>query len=261
MLGESFAVLAVGFATLAVPLALSARSTACTFALEGAALVWLGFRQQRRLPRWSGLALQALAAGAFLFRSRSTRGAADTIAIANGGCISAVLIAGAAFASAWLYARNGANAQFATVALPVGSRLVDRRRPARDRPLRAARMQSAGAARVRGARPPASPALRWRCDARRRLAWTAAVALALGVVLVFAFAAAGARPFAGWGLAAFAAYAVIGFLTLRELRDSTRRPLRDRAPRLDVDLDARARPRAAPARRRLRRWRTAGATR
>ncbi len=45
VLGESFAVLAVGFATLAVPLALSARSTACTFALEGAALVWLGLRQ------------------------------------------------------------------------------------------------------------------------------------------------------------------------------------------------------------------------
>ena len=35
------------------------------------------------------------------------------IAIANGGCISAVLIAAAAFASAALYAQNGANAQIA----------------------------------------------------------------------------------------------------------------------------------------------------
>ena len=41
------ALLAVGFATLAVPLAFSARATAGMFALEGAALVWLGVRQQR----------------------------------------------------------------------------------------------------------------------------------------------------------------------------------------------------------------------
>ena len=115
LLGESFAVLAVGFATLAVPLALSARSTACTFALEGAALVWLGFRQQRRLPRWSGIALQILAAGAFLASLAFAGGNVDTIAIANGGCISAVLIAGAALTSAWLYAHNGANAQFASL--------------------------------------------------------------------------------------------------------------------------------------------------
>ena len=50
-LGQSHAVLAVGFATLAVPPALSARATARVFALEGAALVWLGLRQQRLLPR------------------------------------------------------------------------------------------------------------------------------------------------------------------------------------------------------------------
>src|SRR5690606_17090475 len=42
VLGESFAVLALGFSTLSVPLALSARTTGCIFALEGAALVWLG---------------------------------------------------------------------------------------------------------------------------------------------------------------------------------------------------------------------------
>ena len=66
VLGESFAVLALGFSTLAVPLALSARTTGCIFALEGAALVWLGLRQQRRLPRWIGLLLQLLAAGAFV---------------------------------------------------------------------------------------------------------------------------------------------------------------------------------------------------
>ena len=48
---------------------------AATLALEGAALVWLGLRQQRRLPRWSGLALQLLAAGAFLAGICIRRGA------------------------------------------------------------------------------------------------------------------------------------------------------------------------------------------
>ena len=47
----AWAVLAVAFATIAVPLALSASVTASVFALEGAGLIWLGFRQGRRLPR------------------------------------------------------------------------------------------------------------------------------------------------------------------------------------------------------------------
>src|SRR5690606_35556853 len=49
VLGQSHAVLAVGFATLAVPLGLSARATASVFALEGAGLVWLGLRRGRLL--------------------------------------------------------------------------------------------------------------------------------------------------------------------------------------------------------------------
>ncbi|MGH8174559.1 MAG: DUF2339 domain-containing protein, partial [Rhodanobacteraceae bacterium] len=113
VLGESFAVLAVGFATLAVPLALSARTTGCTFALEGAALIWLGLRQQRRLPRWSGLALQLLAAGAFLAGIAFNASQLDAVPIANGGFIAAMLIAGAALVSAWLYARTETNRQLA----------------------------------------------------------------------------------------------------------------------------------------------------
>jgi uncharacterized membrane protein len=62
----SFAVLAVGFATAAVPLALDAQITAQVWALEGAALVWLGLHSGRRSQWWSGLALQAVAAVAWL---------------------------------------------------------------------------------------------------------------------------------------------------------------------------------------------------
>ena len=58
--------LAIGtvFLTLVIPFALDARSTAGAWALEGAGLVWLGFRQSRGLPRLFGYALLLLAGGA-----------------------------------------------------------------------------------------------------------------------------------------------------------------------------------------------------
>lgn len=58
LLAEAFLALGVGFATLAVPLALDAQWTAGAWALEGAALVWVGVRQSRLLPRASGYLLQ-----------------------------------------------------------------------------------------------------------------------------------------------------------------------------------------------------------
>jgi len=220
VLGESFAVLAVGFATLAVPLALSARSTACTFALEGAALVWLGLRQHRELPRWSGLALQLLAAGAFVSSLAFDAGRIDAMPIANGGFISAVLIAGAALVSAWLHARAGANTQLALLLylwglawwLGAGLREMDRFVPNTLHPqaLLAFVALTAGMA-----------ALAYRWVRAAAPAWTAAIAIAAGILMTIVFAAAAARPFAGWGLAAFAAYAAIGFLALRELRDAS----------------------------------------
>ncbi len=63
----SFAVLAVGFATAAVPLALDAQITAQVWALEGAALVWLGLRHDRWSQWCSGLILQMVAGFAWLF--------------------------------------------------------------------------------------------------------------------------------------------------------------------------------------------------
>jgi hypothetical protein len=219
VLGESFAVLAVGFATLAVPLALSARSTACTFALEGAALVWLGFRQERRLPRWTGLALQALAAGAFAISVSFDAGRADTIAIANGGFLGALLIAGSAFVSAWLYATRGATTVLATALylwgllwwLGAGMREIDRFVPH-------TRMTEATLAFV--ALTLALAAVAWNRTQRSAPTWTAAVGLALGVAFAFLYSADGVRPYLGWGLAAYAAYAVAGFVALRLLADA-----------------------------------------
>ena len=57
LLFESFIALSVAFLTLAIPLALDARWNAVTWALEGTALVWVGCRQSRLLPRLSGALL------------------------------------------------------------------------------------------------------------------------------------------------------------------------------------------------------------
>ena len=104
LLGQSHALLALGFATLAVPLALSARSTSCTWAIEGAALIWFGLRQQRRLPRWIGYALQAAAVCAFFFAYAPDH---PDRAILNGPFFSALLIALSALVSARLLATAG----------------------------------------------------------------------------------------------------------------------------------------------------------
>jgi uncharacterized membrane protein len=117
LLGESHALLALGFATLAVPLALSARLTACTWAIEGAAVLWLGLRQQRRLPRWIGYALQAFAGLAFLYSQGDARIhniIADT-AILNGDFFGALLIALAGLVSAYLLSRRDARAPLAVL--------------------------------------------------------------------------------------------------------------------------------------------------
>lgn len=104
-LGASYALLAVGFATLAVPLALSARATASVFALEGAALAWLGLRQRRWLPQLTGAGLQLAAAAALLIGASAYW--PDEQAIANPTFMGALLIALAGFASAWAYLREG----------------------------------------------------------------------------------------------------------------------------------------------------------
>ena len=57
LLSESFIALGVAFGTIAIPLALDDRWTASAWALEGAALVWVGVRQHGRLAKLSGTAL------------------------------------------------------------------------------------------------------------------------------------------------------------------------------------------------------------
>lgn len=79
LLVESFLALGVAFGTLAIPLALDGRWTSAAWALEGAAIVWAGVRQGRRLAQWFGVALQLAAGVAFGMAHESAR--ADYAAI------------------------------------------------------------------------------------------------------------------------------------------------------------------------------------
>jgi len=107
LLRDAWAVLAVAFATLAVPLALSASLTGSIFALEGAGLIWLGLRQQRRWSRWGGLALQLFAAVALLIGRVDSSAPATSIAWLDRDFIGSLLLVAGAFAGSTFYARLG----------------------------------------------------------------------------------------------------------------------------------------------------------
>jgi uncharacterized membrane protein len=96
---EAQLALGVAFVTVAVPLALDARWTSAAWALEGAALVWLAFRQQRNLALLAGLALQALSGLEYADQSAV---AADW-PIVNGYCLGALLLAFAGLFSSRLF--------------------------------------------------------------------------------------------------------------------------------------------------------------
>jgi uncharacterized membrane protein len=102
LLIESFLALGIAFATLAVPFAFDARWTSATWALEGAAIVWVGARQQRLPARSFGLALQLAAGVAFGLGTFGwmSRAPLPPWPILNGEFIGATLIAVAGIVSA-----------------------------------------------------------------------------------------------------------------------------------------------------------------
>ena len=66
LMAQAFIALAVAFGTIAIPLALDDRWTAIAWALEGAALVWIGVRQKTTLAKLTGAALPFAAGVEFL---------------------------------------------------------------------------------------------------------------------------------------------------------------------------------------------------
>ena len=95
VLVEAQLALGLAFVTVAVPLALDARFTSAAWALQGAALVWLAYRQRRKLALVAGLALQVLSGVAYV---EQPWGTADW-PIVNGYTLGALLLALAGFFS------------------------------------------------------------------------------------------------------------------------------------------------------------------
>jgi uncharacterized membrane protein len=104
LLVESFIALGVIFASLAVPLALDARWTASAWALEGAAVVWVGLRQQRRLARAFGLLLQF--GGLLAFAAHLAARAPQNWPLLNADFIGAALLCASALLIAYRLQRH-----------------------------------------------------------------------------------------------------------------------------------------------------------
>jgi len=106
LLCESFIALGVAFATIAIPLALDARWTAAAWALEGAALIWIGVRQHRVLANLAGCVLVFLAGAAFAaYGWRSGSG----LPVLNGNVLGGVLISLSSLFGARMLSRLAGN--------------------------------------------------------------------------------------------------------------------------------------------------------
>jgi len=105
LLAQSFLALAVVFATIAIPFAVDARWTSAWWALEAAAVYWIGCRQDQPFARAFALALQACAAAAFV-AGGLPRGSMPVFA--NAAFFGAAMIGVAALASAWSADRHRA---------------------------------------------------------------------------------------------------------------------------------------------------------
>ena len=103
LLRHSFTALSIAFGTVAVPLALDDRWTAIAWALEGAALVWVGVRQSTSLAMAAGILLSFAGGVAFV-----RFGWKDDIGtpVLNGNFVGTLLISVTALCSAWLLREN-----------------------------------------------------------------------------------------------------------------------------------------------------------
>lgn len=98
LLVEAFLALGVVFGTLAVPFGLGGRWTGAAWALEGAGLLWLGVRQERRLARAFALLLQL---GAGLALLSATDRLVDGPPILNSAYLGCLFVSLAGLFSNW----------------------------------------------------------------------------------------------------------------------------------------------------------------
>jgi len=217
-LGQSQAVLAVGLATLAVPFAFSGPTITFIWALEGAALVWFGCIQGRRLTRLSGLILQLAAAGVWLV-AQALSGHAPGPVLVNSIFLGGMALVVAGFVTAWQYHLAGARPWrvnlFAAWTLAIWAI--------------AGIMELS--AQLPGHLLPQGLLALWALTAvlaaltYRRFAWPVtgfASAAAFGLCALIAFEQPFDSPLAGWGLAAWLLVVLAALLSDRLLLNANR---------------------------------------
>jgi len=110
LLVEAFAALGVIFGSLAIPLAFDTRTTAAMWAVEGAGLLWLGVRQERKLARAFGALLQVAAGLGYLI---GLQGYHETQPILNSSYLGSVMVSLAGICSGyWLYRNREKQASY-----------------------------------------------------------------------------------------------------------------------------------------------------
>jgi len=102
-LTEAFFAFGIIFATMAIPFALEGRWTSAAWALEGAALLWAGVRQERPSARVFGMLLQFGAGLAFF---SDMHGTANSLPLLNGLFLGTTLISLTGIFSAFLLHRH-----------------------------------------------------------------------------------------------------------------------------------------------------------
>lgn len=117
LLVEAFAALGVIFASLAIPLAFDTRTTAAMWAVEGAGLLWLGVRQNRKLARAFGALLQAGAGIGFLMGLGHTHA---VHAVLNSAYLGTLMLGvSGLFSSYWLHRNRERQAAYEVSAATV----------------------------------------------------------------------------------------------------------------------------------------------
>jgi uncharacterized membrane protein len=107
LLAEAFAALGVIFGSLAIPLAFDHQVTAAMWAVEGAGLLWIGVRQDRRLARAFGALLQLAGGAGYLV---GLDGLIVKMPVLNTAFIGTLMLAAAGALSARWLQRSAAQA-------------------------------------------------------------------------------------------------------------------------------------------------------
>ena len=103
LLRKCFTILAVTFFTLAIPLYFNAQITSALWAMEGAAVLWLGLNQKRTAPVLLGLLLQVFAWFSYF---NGYAAMTELPAFWNAKCLGALILAFSSFACGWLLDRT-----------------------------------------------------------------------------------------------------------------------------------------------------------